>query len=338
MARAGNRSAYATLDATLATLGNPLVLAVTATAGTQESEVIRSVLSIDELVLDPTVRENLHVDDHRDVRDREQYLAGIVASGGKCVAYVNSRDQSLSLARMLRKRLPNLAPYIGFYNAGLSKPDRKAIEDAFRKGELRCIISTSAFGEGIDIPDIEHVILYHLPFNDIEFNQMSGRAGRDGRDATIHLLFGYGDARINETILESGAPPREALVVLYRVLRELAQRAQAKGDGGFSCTNRELADRAMKLDRHVKLDESSVSCGISVFRELGFIETSGASVARYITLVPDPGHMELGDSVRYREGLDELEVFKAFKGWVLKADARQLLERFNRPILPDGMA
>lgn len=77
----------------------------------------------------------------------------------------------------------------------------------------------------------------------------------------------------------------------------------------------------MKLDRHVKLDESSVSCGISVFRELGFIETSGASVARYITLVPDPGHMELGDSVRYREGLDELEVFKAFKGWVLKADA-----------------
>ena len=338
LARAGNRSAYATLDATLATLGNPLVLAVTATAGTQESEVIRSVLSIDELVLDPTVRENLHVDDHRDVRDREQYLAGIVASGGKCVAYVNSRDQSLSLARMLRKRLPNLAPYIGFYNAGLSKPDRKAIEDAFRKGELRCIISTSAFGEGIDIPDIEHVILYHLPFNDIEFNQMSGRAGRDGRDATIHLLFGYGDARINETILESGAPPREALVVLYRVLRELAQRAQAKGDGGFSCTNRELADRAMKLDRHVKLDESSVSCGISVFRELGFIETSGASVARYITLVPDPGHMELGDSVRYREGLDELEVFKAFKGWVLKADARQLLERFNRPILPDGMA
>lgn len=134
------------------------------------------MLSIDELVLDPTVRENLHVDDHRDVRDREQYLAGIVASGGKCVTYVNSRDQSLSLARMLRKRLPNLAPYIGFYNAGLSKPDRKAIEDAFRKGELRCIISTSAFGEGIDIPDIEHVILYHLPFNDIEFNQMSGRA------------------------------------------------------------------------------------------------------------------------------------------------------------------
>lgn len=338
LARAGNRSAYATLDATLAALGNPLVLAVTATSGTQESQVIRSVLSIDELILDPTVRENLHIDDHRDIRSREQYLASIVASGEKCVVYVNSRDQSLSLTRMLRKRLPSLAPYVGFYNAGLSKADRKAIEDAFRSGELRCIISTSAFGEGIDIPDIEHVVLYHLPFNDIEFNQMSGRAGRDGRDATIHLLFGYGDARINENILESGAPPRNALVVLYRILRELAQEASERGETGFSCTNRELAERAMRLDRRDKLDESSVSCGISVFRELGFVETSGASVARRITLVPSPGHMELEESVRYREGLEELETFKSFKSWALKASAQQLLEKFNRPILPDDGA
>ena len=338
LARVGNRSAYASLDVTLATLGNPLVLAVTATAGTQETQVIRSTLSIEELVLDPTVRENLSIDDHRDIRNREQYLAGIVASGEKCVVYVNSRDQSLSLTRMLRHRLPRLAPHVGFYNAGLSKADRKAIEDAFRSGELRCIISTSAFGEGIDIPDIEHVVLYHLPFNDIEFNQMSGRAGRDRRDATIHLLFGYADARINENILESVAPSRDALVVLYRVLRELAQQAAEQGNQGFSCTNRELAERAMRLDRRVKLDESSVSCGISVFRELGFIETSGASVARYITLVPNPGHMELEQSVRYREGLEELEIFKSFKGWVLKADAQQLLERFNRPILPDDVA
>lgn len=335
LARAGNRSAYAGLATTLDALGNPLVLAVTATAGTDETQIIRRVLSIEELVLDPTVRENLKIDDRRDIRNREQYLAGIVASGEKCVAYVNSRDQSLSLTRMLRHRLPALAPYVGFYNAGLSKADRKAIEDAFRSGELRCIISTSAFGEGIDIPDIEHVVLYHLPFNDIEFNQMSGRAGRDGRDATIHLLFGYGDARINENILESGAPSREALVVLYRVLRELSQEAAKRGEAGFSCTNHELAGRAMKLDRRVKLDESSVSCGISVFRELGFIETSGASVARYITLVPNPGHMELEESVRYREGLEELDTFKAFKSWALKSDAQELLERFNRPILPD---
>lgn len=335
LARAGNRSAYANLNQTLQTLNNPLVLAVTATAGTDETKTIQSILSIEELVLDPTVRANLHIDDRRDVRSREQYLAGIVANGQKCVAYVNSRDQTLSLARMLRKSLPSLGNHIGFYNAGLPKQTRKEIENAFRSGELRCIISTSAFGEGIDIPDIEHVVLFHLPFNDIEFNQMSGRAGRDGRDATIHLLFGYGDARINEKILQAGAPPREELVALYRVLKQLAQEAQQKGEAGFSVTNNELAERAAKLDRHVKLDESSVSCGISVFRELGFLQTSGKSVARFITLESNPGHMDLEESVRYREGQEELQIFNSFKTWALKATAQELLERFNRPILPD---
>lgn len=332
--RAGNRPAYAGLAATLQALGNPLVLAVTATAGDEEAPVIRSTLSIDRLICDATVRENLHIQDCRDLRGREQYLANIVGDSGKSVVYVNSRDQSVTLTRMLRRSLPDLAYRIGFYNAGLSKADRKTIEDAFRRGELKAIVSTSAFGEGIDIPDIEHVVLYHLPFNDIEFNQMSGRAGRDGRDATIHLLFGYGDARINEKILQAAAPTRDSLAVLYRVLADLARQAAQRGEEGFSCTNGELAERAKRLDKNARLDESSVSCGISVFRELGFVETSGATVARYIRVVNNPDKMQLDDSVRYREGLEELRDFDEFRVWALKASADELLERFNRPILP----
>ena len=334
-ARAGNRPAYANLNETLVQLGNPLVLAVTATAGVDEARVIRETLSIQTTVLDPTVRENLRIDDKRDVRNRDSYLASIVAEGAKCVIYVNSRDQSVSLTRTLRHRLPQIAPFIGFYNAGLSKPDRKAIEAAFRSGDLCCIVSTSAFGEGIDIPDIEHVVLYHLPFNEIEFNQMSGRAGRDGRESTIHMLFSYGDARINEKILSSGAPSRESLAVLYRVLRKLASQAKERGEDGFSCTNTELAEQANRLDRAAKLDESSVSCGISVFRELGFLQTSGHSIARYIRMQDNPSRMDLEDSVRYREGLEELQDFKLFRNWALSAEAQELLERFNRPILPE---
>lgn len=336
-ARAGNRPAYAGFASTLAELGNPLVLAVTATAPDSEARVICETLGIQKTILDPTVRENLHIDDKRDTGNRDSYLASVVAQGAKCVIYVNSRDQSVTLTRMLRRRIPQLAPYIGFYNAGLSKQDRKSIEAAFRCGDLCCIVSTSAFGEGVDIPDVEHVVLYHLPFNDIEFNQMSGRAGRDGRDATIHLLYTYGDARINEKILSSGAPSREALAVLYRVLRQLGAEAAKEGKDGFSCTNAELADRASRLDRSAKLDESSVSCGISVFRELGFLETSGHSVARYIRMVSSPSHMELAESVRYREGLEELEDFQQFRKWALGAQGNELLERFNRPILPAGM-
>lgn len=334
LSRAGNRPAYAELDRALDVLGNPLVLAVTATASDETCRQICQTLSIQELVLDPAVRDNLHIDDKRDIRNREGYLASLAAKGEKSIVYVNSREQSMKLTRMLRHCLPELAPRIAFYNAGLSKDDRKRIETAFRDGELRLIVSTSAFGEGIDIPDVRHVALFHLPFNDIEFNQMSGRAGRDGANSTVHLLYGYGDARINEKILSSSAPEREAMVALYRILMTEAKAAAKDGRDGFSCTNAELADKANRASRGVKLDEASVSCGISVFRELGFLETQGKSVARYIRMVEGPAHMELDDSVRYREGKQELGDFDAFKTWALSATADELLARFNRPILP----
>ncbi len=333
-AKAGNRMAYTELTGALATMGNPQVLAVTATAGDAQAQSICKVLGIEEIVLDPTVRSNLHIDDRRDLRNKESYLASMVARGEKCVIYVNSREQTIQLTRMLRKRVPALAPRVAFYNAGLSKTDRKRIEDAFRSSDLQVIVSTSAFGEGIDIPDIQHVVLYHLPFSDIEFNQMAGRAGRDGRDAQVHLLYSYGDARINEAILSSSAPSRNQMIALYRALKSHGDVAAEQGEGQFTATNTALADEAAKIDHRVHINESSVSCGIAVFRELGFLQTSGRGVSRAISMVEGPSHMELTDSVRYREGAEQVEDFSAFKKWALGASPEELLSRFNRPILP----
>ena len=70
-------------------------------------------------MLDPTVRENLEVEDKRDAQDKDGYLAALVAMGGKTVIYVNSREQSVKLARMLRKRVPDVAMRTAFYNGGL---------------------------------------------------------------------------------------------------------------------------------------------------------------------------------------------------------------------------
>ena len=110
---------------------------------------------------------------------------------------------------MLRRAIPNLSDSIGFYHAGLSREARLRIEDAFRADDLSCVVATSAFGEGVNIPDVRHVVLYHMPFGSIDFNQMSGRAGRDGAPACIHVFFGSRDARTNERLLASSAPLRE---------------------------------------------------------------------------------------------------------------------------------
>ncbi|MBQ1840159.1 MAG: DEAD/DEAH box helicase, partial [Atopobiaceae bacterium] len=332
----GNRSAYGSLPEVLDALGRPTALAVTATAATPVAEEICRLMGIDhaDVVLDRSVRENLGVRDCRELRDRDAALMSIVASGDKCVVYVNSRDQSVSIARMLRKSIPDLGRRIAFYNAGLNRSERAAVEEAFRTGELTCIVSTSAFGEGVNLPDIRNVVLYHMPFGQVEFNQMSGRAGRDGANSVVHLLFGSRDARINERIISSSAPDRNALIALYRALRSLAQGAVEAGEQDFSCPNAEIAERATALAPHSGLDERSVSCGVSVFRELGFLTTTGYGTARRIHMVASPERMELERSIRYLEGMRTRDEFLSFREWALDATPDEMLARINQPITP----
>ncbi len=330
LARAGHRPAYAHLGDAVAALGGPTILAVTATASDEIADQIRSLLRITTVVLDPTVRDNLAIEDQRSVSDKDAYLVALASRREKMVVYVNSRDASVRLARMLRKRVPQIAWKTAFYNGGLSRSVRHAVETAFRSGEVQVVVATSAFGEGVNIPDIRHVVLYHLPFNVVEFNQMAGRSGRDGALARIHVLFGDKDARINETILSSLAPERDDLATLYRVLRDIAQREGA----AFEITNAELAEKCAASSRACRLDDRGVSSALGIFRDLGLVTGEGHGAYRRLTFLPSSEKLELTASVRYAEGLDEVEEFGVFRAWVMGALPDELLARFNRPILP----
>ena len=332
-AAAGHREAYARLGKAIGLFGNPLVLALTATASDGVAEDIMDTLPIDRIILDETPRGNLFIDDQRNIRNRDAYLATIAATGEKTIVYVNSREQSVIVARMLRRALPTIAMFIGFYNAGLSRAERKRIEELFRKDELKILVATSAFGEGVNIPDVRHVVLYHLPFNEIEFNQMSGRAGRDGKPAFIHLLYGRNDARINERILSGTTPNREEMADVYRLLRRLWRE---RGCTDFALSDSALAE-ALARSPH-PLPYSAVACGITVFNELGLINAQVSYTAGeptyLIRMVDGPQKVELTDSVRYREGLGEQEFFRAFRDWALGSDFSNLQERVSHPITP----
>ncbi len=334
LAKAGKRSAYTRLGGTLAQLGCPAVLAVTATAPQDITQDISSTLLLDDHVIDETSRENLSVDDQRNIKNRDDYLAHLIAFGEKTVIYVNSREQSVTLARNLRRKVPHMAPLIGFYNAGLSRGERNRIENLFRNDDLMVLVATSAFGEGVDIPNIRHVVLYHMPFNEVEFNQMSGRAGRDGKPSTIHLLYGRTDIALNERILKEVTPNHDVMAQVYRCLR--AHQQQMPGDS-FCMDYGDLAQQAS--DRFHALSPTSAACGIAVFRELGLIETStfyDNGCSRYrIRVNENAPKVDLSDSVRYREGLDEQEVFKSFCDWAMHCDSDIIGIRITHPITPN---
>ena len=316
-----HRAAYGRLGETIASLGTAQVLALTATANDESFATIRRDLCIESWIIDPTVRENLHVIDARGNKDKTTYLLDLFGDGAKGIVYCNSRKEASKLAESLRKKLGNT---VMFYHAGMPTPDRHDVERYFREGALRVVVATSAFGEGIDLPDVRHVVLYHLNFDFTEFNQQSGRAGRDGSAAEIHLIFGESDRRINEFIIDRDAPTLPLLRELYKGVKGLAT------DGYVRSTYVDIA-RTLELD---KVNERSVSRALHMFEDEGLVEIAQDDEGRYVRFLPIERKVDLEANERFAEGEAERESFKKFCALALTAKADALERIINRPIYP----
>jgi single-stranded-DNA-specific exonuclease len=329
IAESTHRAAYRSIGTAISALAGggarpPQVLALTATAGDETFAAIRATLGIEAWVIDPTVRENLHVVDARGTTNKLAYIERMIGDGAKAIVYCNSRTEATTTAEKLRARV---GPDIAFYHAGVGTADRAQVETYFRSGAIRVVVATSAFGEGIDLPDVRHVFLYHLNFNFTEFNQQAGRAGRDGEDASIHLLFGEKDRRINDFIIERAAPKLETLRQLYAAMKRLA------AEGTLRMT---YVDIASTLDFD-KVDASTISAAVRIFGDAGLVETGEDDDSRYVRFLPVTTKVDLTTTERFVEGEAEREAFAQFCGVVLSAPPEVLESLINRPIYPSGV-
>jgi single-stranded-DNA-specific exonuclease len=320
-----HRPAYANLGATVASLGKAQVLALTATAGDDAFERIVQALRIEAWVVDPTVRENLTILDARGTKDKSAYLTELFAGGEKGIVYCNSRSEATKVAQNMRKELGNS---VMFYHAGMPSPERHETERLFREGVLRVVVATSAFGEGIDLPDVRHVVLYHLNFDFTEFNQQAGRAGRDGAPATIHLLYGDGDKRINEFLIDLDAPTLATLRSIYRALRGIAHDGIVRGGN---------ADLAGTLDLD-KVRDRTIGAALRIFDDSNLVEIGEDDEGRYVRFLPVEGKVAMERNERFAEGEATREAFKQFCELALRSSAGALELIINRPIYPSHVA
>lgn len=306
------------------------ILALTATMPAEIWAKIGDSLHFDELIIDGHIRENLILDDCRGVKEKIAWLSELLAEDEKTIVYVNSRRKAVEIAQSLRDRCGDerLKRKICYYHGGLEASDRKMIEKDFREGILSFIISTSAFGEGIDIGDIKHVVLYHLSFSCEEYNQLAGRAGRNGEKAYIHLLYNERDKNLNELLLSENCPNRELLVAFYKALRALGRK------GEITLTNAQLAQHTKGIKN---ISENAVSHWLGIFEELNFLsrETSGSK--RTIIINEKPSKTDLEESLRYTEGIAEREEYDKYAELAFIKDTDKLLEAINRPIFPHSI-
>lgn len=310
-------------------LNNPLTLAVTATANDQTAQEICDVLKIQRMVIDKHTRDNLEIKDIRNIDKKNTYLLNLVGTGERVVIYVNSRKKALQLADELRQGLPDGADKIAYYHGGLNSEYRNIIEAMYRDGQLTAIVTTSAFGEGIDIPDIQHVVLYHLSFSLTEFNQLSGRAGRNGAIAITHLLYNEKDQQLNDMILSASNPSRETLGKLYLYLKELSKK-----ENPIQISNKEIV-KAMENGGTKTFSEQTTTHALGILEDLGLLEREFTEGKRQIIILPSPKEkLELTTSPRFVEGLNEIEEYELFKHIALESSEEELLNQINQPLYP----
>lgn len=118
-----------------------------------------------------------------------------------------------------------------YYHAGLSPETKDAREEAWKSGRSRVMVSTNAFGMGIDKPDVRMVIHYEMPDSPEAYYQEAGRAGRDGLTAYAVLLYAPDDKRKLSRRVNDNYPNKTFICSVYERLGYYYQMAVGDGEG-----------------------------------------------------------------------------------------------------------
>ena len=226
------RPAYLALPDAIRALGRPPVLALTATATPQVVEDIVRQLGIAgaEIVNLGIERPNLRYEVLRTVNGaakRESLLRLLREEKGSGIVYAATIRKVEDLRRFL------LANGIdaGRYHGKLPTREREEIQESFMNGRTRVMVATSAFGMGVDKPDIRFVVHWNFPDSLETYVQEVGRAGRDGKPARATLLYRLEDKRVQSFFLGGKYPRRQETLAVWSAIargpasaRELARR------------------------------------------------------------------------------------------------------------------
>ncbi|MGE0644541.1 MAG: RecQ family ATP-dependent DNA helicase [Nitrospira sp.] len=181
-------------------LTNPPCLALTATATTRVQRDICQRLSLRDLfqLVTGFRRANLAFSVQLCESRREKLTAlerlARETGNGTILVYCATRRTVEEVAAWLG----GCQPSVGYYHAGLSDDERRVVHDKFRRGALRILVATNAFGMGIDKADVRLVAHFDVPGSLEAYYQEAGRAGRDGRRAACVLLFHERDVATQE--------------------------------------------------------------------------------------------------------------------------------------------
>jgi ATP-dependent DNA helicase RecQ len=202
------RPDYQRLGEIRTALGSPVTLALTATANFEVREDIKKILLMNDCneIVYSADRPNisLAITKPSTFHEKMDRLLEVVSSyQSPGIIYFSSKKMAEETAAWLKQKSLLKTAY---YHGGMEQEQRILIQQQFLHGQLDVICATSAFGMGINKPDIRFVIHFHLPSSAEAYLQEIGRAGRDGKRSVAMLLYSPGDEGLLYQIIENEMP------------------------------------------------------------------------------------------------------------------------------------
>lgn len=217
----GFRPEYARLGQYLSELNPCPKMALTATLTPRErKEVIQSLgMNEPQFISLPCVRDNLELNIYQYQNKESQtqsILDSIVGREDQGIVYASTRKNVEDIYRSLKAR----KVAVGLYHGGMLSEQRQRMQDDFRKGKLRVMVATKAFGMGINLPMIRFVVHANMPCSIESYTQEIGRAGRDGYHAICDLHYGPKDYFLQKFMIEKSFPSEKDLPRIWNQIEE----------------------------------------------------------------------------------------------------------------------
>jgi len=170
----------------------------------------------------------------RYAEDKSYQLLKILNSvQGSAIVYVRDRKKTKETADFLNENGISAE----HFHAGLTNEKKDQSQIRWKKNETRVMVSTNAFGMGIDKPDVRVVIHLDLPDSVEAYFQEAGRAGRDEQKAYAALIYNKSDSTKMKKRLADAFPGKDRVKIVYEKLGNYFELAVGSGEGAVYAFN-----------------------------------------------------------------------------------------------------